>query len=148
MRFAVENMYPWRAASREFAAYLPNWDVRQDDYRHTTLDLSHTSVSGSDALEMAHDLGDRLVHVHLADGTGSNLDEHLVPGRGDQPCDRLLQGLGAAGFDGHVVVEISTRKAADRAEREDDLREALQFARAHLAYGAESGPHHASGVRS
>jgi len=30
-------------------------------------------------------------------------------------------------------VEISTRKAVDRAEREADLREALDFARRHLA---------------
>jgi sugar phosphate isomerase/epimerase len=133
VRFAVENMYPWKAVSREFAAYQPGWDVRDEDYRHTTLDLSHTSVSQSDALEMARDLGDRLVHVHLADGSGSSLDEHLVPGRGGQPCAELLQGLGQSGFDGQVVVEISTRKALDRAERERDLRHALAFARGHLA---------------
>ena len=137
VRFAVENMYPWRAASREFAAYLPDWDVRNDDYLHTTLDLSHTSVSGTDALAMAHDLGERLSHVHLADGTGSALDEHLVPGRGLQPCAALVQQLGASGYDGQVVIEISTRRAVDRDEREVDLRESLQFARANLAYGAE-----------
>lgn len=133
IRFAVENMYPWKAVSREFAAYQPSWDVRDDDYLHTTLDLSHTSVSQSDALEMARDLGDRLAHVHLADGSGSSLDEHLVPGRGGQPCAELLQTLGSSGFDGQVVVEISTRKAVDRAERERDLRHALAFARGHLA---------------
>ncbi len=133
IRFAVENMYPWKAVSREFAAYQPGWDVRDEDYLHTTLDLSHTSVSQSDALEMARDLGDRLVHVHLADGSGSSLDEHLVPGRGGQPCAELLQALGGSGFDGQVVVEISTRKAVDRAERERDLRHALAFARGHLA---------------
>jgi sugar phosphate isomerase/epimerase len=140
VRFAVENMFPWRAASREFAAYLPSWDVRDDDYRHTTLDLSHTSVSDSDALEMARDLGDRLAHLHLADGSGSDRDEHLVPGRGNQPCAEILQGLAASGFDGHVVVEISTRKALDRAERERDLTESLQFARQHLAAGATLDP--------
>ena len=133
IRFAVENMYPWKAVNREFAAYQPSWDVRDDDYRHTTLDLSHTSVSQSDALEMARDLGDRLVHVHLADGTGSSLDEHLVPGRGSQPCDLVLESLARRGFDGTVVVEVSTRKAANRAEREADLAEALAFARLHLA---------------
>ena len=139
IRFAVENMYPWKVTSREFAAYLPGWDVRDEDYLHTTLDLSHTSVSRSDALEMARDLGDRLVHVHLADGSGSTRDAHLVPGRGNQPCAALLQGLGQSGFDGQGVVEISTRKAADRGERESDLRHALQFARGHLA-GAEVDP--------
>jgi sugar phosphate isomerase/epimerase len=132
VHFAVENMFPWKAASQQFAAYLPSWDVRDDDYRHTTLDLSHTSVSGSDALEMARDLGDRLVHVHLADGSGSSRDEHLVPGRGTQPCAELLQGLAASDFDGQVVVEISTRKAVDRTERESSLTESLEFARRHL----------------
>ncbi len=136
VRFAVENMFPWRAASRAFAAYSPGWDVRDEDYRHTTLDLSHTSVSGSDALAMAHDLGERLVHVHLADGTGLARDEHLVPGRGEQPCAELLQGLAADGFAGQVVVEISTRRAANRDEREADIRESLHFARTWLGQAA------------
>ena len=132
VRFAVENMFPWRAGSRGFAVYSPNWDVREDDYLHTTLDLSHTSVSGSDALAMAADLGDRLAHIHLADGSGAVRDEHLVPGRGNQPCAELLKTLTNNGFDGHVVVEIATRKALSRDEREADLLESLNFARQHL----------------
>jgi sugar phosphate isomerase/epimerase len=137
-RFAVENMFPWRAGSRGFAAYAPSWDVRDEDYRATTLDLSHTSVSGTDALVLARDLGDRLVHVHLADGSGAARDEHLVPGRGEQPCAEVVQGLAAGGFRGHIVIEISTRKAVTRDEREADLRESLAFAREHLAKGAAS----------
>ena len=133
IRFAVENMYPWRAGSREVKAYSPGWDVRDEDYPHTTLDLSHTSVSGSDALEVARDLGDRLAHVHLADGSGSARDEHLIPGRGNQPCGELLSALSDRGFDGTVVVEVSTRRAADRVAREADLAEALTFARSHLS---------------
>lgn len=136
VRFAVENMFPWRAGSRGFAAYAPTWDVREEDYRDTTLDLSHTSVSGTDALALAADLGDRLSHVHLADGSGAARDEHLVPGRGSQPCAALLQTLAGSGFSGQVVVEISTRKALTRDEREQDLVESLAFARAHLAKGA------------
>jgi len=138
IRFAVENMYPWRARSREIAAYAPGWDIRDEDYPHTTLDLSHTSVSGTDAQEMARDLADRLVHVHLADGTGSNRDEHLVPGRGNQPCAEVLELVSA--FDGTVVVEVTTRRAASRAEREADLAEALAFARRHLAGPATDAP--------
>lgn len=132
IRFAVENMYPWRAGSREVKAYSPGWDVRDEDYPHTTLDLSHTSVSGTDARDMAHDLGDRLAHIHLADGSGSARDEHLIPGRGTQPCAELLTDLAGRDFDGTVVVEVSTRRAADRAAREADLAEALTFARRHL----------------
>jgi sugar phosphate isomerase/epimerase len=132
IRFAVENMYPWRAGGRELAAYSPGWDIRDEDYPHTTLDLSHTAVSGVDAQRMAKDLGDSLTHIHLADGSGSNRDEHLIPGRGNQPCGDLLEDVAGSGFDGVVVVEVSTRKAANRTERERDLVEALAFARLHL----------------
>lgn len=132
IRFAVENMYPWRAGSREIKAYSPDWDIVDEDYPHTTLDLSHTAVSGRDPREMATLLGDRLVHVHLADGSGSARDEHLIPGRGTQPCGEVLQGLARADFDGTVVVEVSTRSAPDRATREAELAEALAFARRHL----------------
>jgi len=131
--FAVENMYPWRARNREWAAYLPDWDPRNQDYPQVTLDLSHTSVSGTSAIDMAADLGDRLAHLHLADGSGLARDEHLVPGRGNQQCAEVLEGLAAAGFSGTIAVEVSTRKAANRAEREADLAEALAFARLHLA---------------
>jgi sugar phosphate isomerase/epimerase len=70
--------------------------------------------------------------VHLADGTGIARDEHLVPGRGAQPCAEVLAALSRRGFRGHVVVEINTRRALDRAEREADLAEALAFCRMHL----------------
>lgn len=132
IRFAVENMYPWRAASREMAAYSPGWDVRDEDYPHTTLDLSHTAVSGTDGLQMARDFGDSLAHLHLADGSGSAKDEHLIPGRGNQACGEVLEYLARRNFDGTVVIEVSTRKAANRAEREADLAEALAYAKLHL----------------
>lgn len=131
--FAVENMYPWRARSREIKAYAPAWDPTDEDYAHLTLDLSHTAVSGSDALLMAREFGDRLAHVHLADGSGAARDEHLVPGRGGQPCATLLESLAGQGFSGTVVLEVSTRKASNRAERVADLAEALAFARLYLA---------------
>src|SRR5215469_12490763 len=62
--FAVENMYPLRARGAEVAPYAPHWNPLQLDAPHVTLDLSHTAVSGSDAIAMAEKLGDRLVHVH------------------------------------------------------------------------------------
>ncbi len=46
----------------------------------------------------------------------------------------VLERLAAAGFAGHVVVEINTRRALDRAEREADLAEALAFCRLHLMH--------------
>jgi sugar phosphate isomerase/epimerase len=133
VRFAVENMVPLRARGREVTPYAPDWDPTTEDFPHFTLDLSHTSVSQSDAMAMADTMGDRLAHVHIADGNGTARDEHLVPGRGEQPCGELLEGLADRGFDGLVVVEVNTRKCDDRAERESDLAEALAYTRLHLA---------------
>jgi sugar phosphate isomerase/epimerase len=133
VRFAVENMYPWRYRDREMLAYAPDWDPTNDDYRHFTVDLSHTATARNAALEMFDRMGDRLAHVHLADGSGSGKDEHLVPGRGTQPCAELLERLAGRGFDGHVVIEVNTRRAMTAAEREADLAEALAFTRLHLA---------------
>ena len=137
VQFAVENMFPLRARGREVTPYAPDWDPTLEDFNAFTLDLSHTAVSQSDALDMASVMGDRLAHVHIADGTGSARDEHLVPGRGEQPCGELLEGLADRGFDGLVVVEVNTRKCDDRAEREADLAEALAYTRLHLAAPAE-----------
>jgi sugar phosphate isomerase/epimerase len=138
--FAVENMYPLRAGGAEVAAYAPSWNPVLMDAPHVTLDLSHTAASGSDALAMASDLGDRLVHVHMADGTGvTNRDEHLVPGRGAQPCARLLEGLAADGYPGTVVLEVNTRRAISREARVADLAESLEFTRRHLGKPAPVG---------
>jgi sugar phosphate isomerase/epimerase len=138
--FAVENMYPLRAGGAEVAAYAPSWNPVLMDAPHVTLDLSHTAASGSDALAMASDLGDRLVHVHMADGTGvTNRDEHLVPGRGAQPCARLLEGLAADGYPGTVVLEVNTRRAISREARVADLAEAMEFTRRHLGKPAPVG---------
>ncbi|MCT2590066.1 sugar phosphate isomerase/epimerase [Streptomyces sp. N2-109] len=135
VRFAVENMFPWRYRDREMMAYAPGWDPTDEDYRHFTIDLSHTATSRTDTLAMVDRMGDRLGHVHIADGQGSGKDEHLVPGRGDQPCAELLQQLSANRFGGHVVVEVNTRRAMSAAERETDLTEALEFTRRHLLRG-------------
>ena len=134
IRFAVENMFPLRVRGREVSAYQPTWDVAFDEveYRDYTLDLSHAAVSQSDAMAMMDAMGSKLTHLHMADGTGLARDEHLVPGRGSMPCAETLEALAARGFDGHVVVEINTRRALDRAEREADLAEALAFCRLHL----------------
>lgn len=133
--FAVENMYPWRATSRGMEMYLPGWDPSSETYANTTIDLSHAAIARSDPVAMAQRLGDRLRHIHLTDGTGSAKDEHLVPGRGTTGADAFLRHLASVGFAGEIVVEINTRKCSDRAEREGDLRESLEFARQHSVVG-------------
>ncbi|KIH97519.1 AP endonuclease, family 2 [Streptomonospora alba] len=138
--FAVENMYPVRMRDREVVPYAPSWNPIERDYPDVTLDLSHAAMSHSDGLEMAKRLGDRLSHVHLTDGTGTqNFDEHLIPGRGTQPCADLLEHLATTGYGGQIVLEVNTRKAADSETRHLELAEALAFTRLHFA-GVSTDP--------
>jgi sugar phosphate isomerase/epimerase len=133
LTFAVENMYPWRTGRREFQAYAPGWDPRVEGYDNVTVDVSHSATAGVDVLALARDLGSRLAHIHLTDGSGSPRDEHLVPGRGTQPTRAFLEHVAQTDFTGEIVIEISTRRAATQQAREDDLVESLLFARRHAA---------------
>lgn len=136
VKIAVENMFPVAVGRGRITVntYRPHWNPLPSRYRYYTLDLSHTATSGSDALQMADLMGDGLVHVHLADGLGSTKDEHLVPGRGGQPCAELLERLVRNGFGGAVCVEISTR-GKSRAHRDADIAQSLTFARLALEPG-------------
>lgn len=131
---AVENMFPWRAGGSEMQAYLPHWDPEAQAYRNVTLDVSHAATAGVDPLGLAQRLGGRLRHLHLSDSLGSFKDEHLVPGRGAQPCAEVLQLLTRRRYGGSVTIEVGTRKLEQDA-REQHLQEALAFARRHLPAG-------------
>ncbi len=129
---AVENMFPVRRFGRQVSAFDPSIDPTDVGYRNYTLDLSHTSAAGEDAVALRKRMGAGLTHLHLADGTGLPRDEHLVPGRGTAPCAEVCESLAKDGFTGQVVLEINTRRARTAAERAKDLAEALLFARLHL----------------
>jgi sugar phosphate isomerase/epimerase len=136
--YAVENMYPWRASSRQMQVYAPHWDPVGMGYEHTTLDVSHAATAQADSLELAHRMHDTLRHVHLTDGMGSAKDEHLIPGRGSQPVAELLEHLAERDFTGHLVLEVNTRRSGTRAGREADLLEGLAFTRLHFASASAS----------
>jgi sugar phosphate isomerase/epimerase len=132
----VENMFPVTRGAISTVPYAPGFDPTEVGHQAYTLDLSHTAAAGSDALAMAERMGDRLTHLHLTDGSGSTKDEHLVPGRGNQPCAEVCQLLADGGFariGGTAVLEVSTRRCRTRLERTGLLAESLLFARLHLA---------------
>jgi sugar phosphate isomerase/epimerase len=132
LTIAVENMFPVRHGRLKVSSYTPSPDPTDVGYSHYTLDLSHTATAGVDALAMAQRMGAQLAHLHLTDGSGGPRDEHLVPGRGSQPCAEVCRVLTDRGFTGTVVLEVSTRRARTRPERRAMLTEALLFARLHL----------------
>ncbi|WP_052059598.1 sugar phosphate isomerase/epimerase family protein [Rhodococcoides fascians] len=149
---AVENMFPMRAdrffgrkegsAARlrkrggpgaAVSAFAPSYDPTDSGHAHYTLDLSHTATAGTDAVDMMTRMGDGLAHLHLADGRGASIDEHLIPGHGDQPCAQVCAELVRRGFRGQAVIEINTQNARTLPERASMLGQALAFARRHLA---------------
>lgn len=129
---AVENMFPVSRGRLSITPYGPGHDPTRPGYPRYTLDLSHTAAAGDDALAMLDRMGAGLAHVHLADGGDGTRDEHLVPGRGKQPCAEVLQRVADSGFTGAVVVEVSTQGCRTRYDRAGMLAEALLFARLHL----------------
>lgn len=148
---AVENMFPMRAdgvlggkvrsAERlrrrggpgpALSAFSPSYDPTDCGHDHYTLDLSHTATAGMDAMKLATRMGSGLSHLHLADGDGASMDEHLVPGQGSQPCVEVCRQLMDSGFSGQAVVEINTQSARTRRERTAMLAQALEFARVNL----------------
>jgi sugar phosphate isomerase/epimerase len=137
---AVENMYPIIRSGVRTVPYRPGFDPTEVGHAHYTLDLSHTAAAGTDALAMLDRMGAALSHVHLADGSGAPRDEHLVPGRGGQPCAEVCERLAASGFGGVVVVEVSTRRCRTREDRAALLAESLLFARLHLQPSARPAP--------
>jgi sugar phosphate isomerase/epimerase len=137
---AVENMFPVARAGVRAVPYSPGYDPTAAGYRHYTLDLSHTAAAGQDAMALLERMGAGLAHVHLADGGTGPRDEHLVPGRGTQPCAQVCERLAASGFAGTVVLEVSTRGCRTRAERETLLAESLLVARLHLRATAAPTP--------
>ncbi len=138
VRFAVENMFPWRTKAGSLKMYLPHWDPTDFDYDHLTLDLSHASTSRLQSLDLVRKWGKRLVHIHLADGRGSFKDEHLFPGEGDQNAWEVVSELATNGFDGLLVLEVATRKAKSRHEREEMLAASVRDTKAVLSKVAQA----------
>jgi sugar phosphate isomerase/epimerase len=149
---AVENMFPIRtdrffgkydeAAGRMLrrgggpgkavSAFATSIDPTDDGFAHYTLDLSHTSTAGADALGMLDRMGSGLRHLHLADGSGAAVDEHLVPGEGSQPCVEVCRRLADSDFSGSAILEVSSSSVNTKAERREILSRSLDFAKKNL----------------
>lgn len=132
VRIAVENLFPVRRAGFTVSGFFPSPDPTDAGYPHYTLDLSHTAASGQDAFTLMDRMSTSLAHVHLTDGSGAPRDEHLVPGRGNQPVAEVCQRLARDRFDGTVAVEITTRHLRSHTERVNAVSKSLLFARLHM----------------
>ncbi|TDC45346.1 sugar phosphate isomerase/epimerase [Actinomadura sp. KC345] len=130
VKIAVENMFPRQTVK----GYLPDWNPvgpgwGSDGPRWATLDVSHAAAAELDSVELADAYGERLAHVHFSDSE-MGTDDHMVPGRGKQPCGELLRKLADDGYTGDICMEIKSAFVT-RTEREKRLAEALAFVDTH-----------------
>lgn len=140
VKVAVENMFPWRIKGRKIRAYAPSFEYLAQNCKNLTVDFSHAALSGDNSLEMVSTHLQRLGHIHLCDGNSIKvngkdriMDEHALPGKGNQPVAQTLQFLASKNWDGSVVAEINTRKYRGLAAKMDALKYTLEFARKNLA---------------
>ena len=97
-----------------------------------TLDATHLASWGRDVVTVYEALAPRVRNIHFSDFEGGA--EHLLPGRGDQPLDRLLHKVREQVPPPVITLEI----ASETFHTEDDeavlshLRDAYQFIASHL----------------
>lgn len=143
LELAVENMACFQSRGLRVQPFAFGYDPAPLGCAALTLDFSHAALAGEDSLEIATRYGDRLRHVHLCDGTapsprGAFLDEHLLPGDGEQPVAEVLGLLRAADWSGSIVAEVHLPATGGDALRLAQLRASLAFAKRALASTGEN----------
>lgn len=69
------------------------------------LDLAHAACTADDLSWAIFQLGERLVHVHVADVVNRE-HQHLLPGEGDVDFDEVHDILDRIQYDGPLVIDI------------------------------------------
>lgn len=72
------------------------------------LDTGHAALSG-DLMGLLHKITGHLKMLHIHDNTGRG-DDHLPPGDGSIPWERLLRALADGSFHGALILEIAGGK--------------------------------------
>jgi protein FrlC len=86
------------------------WLIEQVNSPALTIhfDISHFNVQGDDMETVVAQLTPYSLHTHVKDERGIAPDhEFLIPGEGEMDYPKYLRAMQAAGYDGHIVVEIS-----------------------------------------
>lgn len=116
------------------------WVVDQVNHPALTVhfDVSHFNVQGMDMDEVVQKLAPVSLHTHVKDERGIAPNHaFLIPGEGEMDYPKYLKGMQRAGYDGHIVVEVSLM-VQSRPDY-DPLAAATQSYRVLAAAFAESG---------
>jgi sugar phosphate isomerase/epimerase len=107
-------------------------------------DISHFNVQGMAMEPVIAQLAPHSAHTHVKDERGvAPGHEFLIPGEGEMDYVRYLRAMRQAGYDGHIVVEISLM--VQRRPDYDPLAAASQSYRVQDQAFAEAGIARAAG---
>lgn len=127
---------------RTFRISLVNWllprlannmyqiaDFAADNEIHVTFDTTHVGTTGVDLLEAYTVFRDRIVNIHLSDYDGRS--QHLLPGTGYLPLERLLTQIKRDGYDGIITLETcpAAMEHGDKVKAERNAEVGLKYIR-------------------
>ncbi len=107
MELSVENLHCGEALFREPQEFEPF--VRNG--LGITLDTVHAFVSGVNPLDFITKYGKKITEIHLTDGIVSDSYAHYPVGTGMVDCVSILKKLDEIGYDGNIVLEVTSKDA-------------------------------------
>lgn len=107
MELSIENLHRSEALFRMPEEFEPF--VRKGI--GMTLDTVHAFVSGVNPLDFIARFGGKITEVHLTDGVESDSYAHYPLGTGMVDCIAVLRRLQEIGYDGRIILEVSSRDA-------------------------------------
>jgi sugar phosphate isomerase/epimerase len=107
MELSIENLHHAEALFREPEEFEPF--IRKGI--GITLDTVHAFVSGVNPVDFITRFGRKIREVHLTDGIASDSYAHYPVGTGMVDCIAVLQKLEEIGYDGRIILEVSSQEA-------------------------------------
>ncbi|MBQ3470949.1 MAG: sugar phosphate isomerase/epimerase [Clostridia bacterium] len=118
VRVCQENVVRFRSQSLDFLKRMRS--VFGDDF-NMVFDVKQAIRSGYDPFEVAEEMKNEIVHLHLSDNTNDN--DCLPPGKGNFDFKRLFDLMNSADYSGNAVIEIYSKGL----EVENELRSSKEF---------------------
>lgn len=136
LHFAVENMFPWIYKGRSKTVYGPSLEETAATADSLTFDFSHAAAAGLNPLPHIKENWQKINVIHFCDGKtrtfgkeDSLMDEHLLPGEGNQPIREVYRFLNSVGWEGSTVLEINTRDRKTYESKKEALQQSIDFFR-------------------
>ncbi len=113
MELSVENLHRGEALFREPQEFEPF--IRKGI--GITLDTVHAFVSGVNPVDFITRYGKKIREIHLTDGIASDSYAHYPVGTGMVDCLAVLRKLDEIGYDGRIILEVTSKDALLQSKR-------------------------------